>query len=229
MKKKTKKTIAGILGFVGVVAFVIFIFSLVIVIAVIEDRDTLVEEQEFSFGGAAMFSSAINNRVEPLIQTIWEMFEQANEAEKGSYIGYAEARSSYEDAKKVLEETVKAGDEDSSPLNLQRLIVDKFGKAFGDIKVTIEAAPQNVRITENFQKVCKKVNDAYSELHSECTKWITVCQTYNTHRRSAFTSVCVYLFYPDRKDFPKRIEYYQGGLTNIENYRIDVEKLRSDG
>ena len=110
---------------------------------------------------------------------------------------------------------------------MQGMIAERFTKAFLDIKAVVEAAPQNVRITENFQKACELVNSAYSELHGACSAWIDSCKAYNMHRDKTFTAICVH-FYPDsdKKGFPKRIAYYQGGLMDVENYRIDVEKLR---
>ena len=114
----------------------------------------------------------------------------------------------------------------SSILDLTKLGTN-YGQALVNVRVAFEAYPQ-LRTTETYQKAMASVEEGYNEIKTALDDWISQIRSYNQYRRSLVTNWFANIF---GWDFPKQIQYYEGGIKEPEQISIPSEELnpRIDG
>jgi LemA protein len=204
---------AGIFIIIGII-----IVGLVIIgVTYVTTYNSLVNLQERANEGKSRVAAAVNTCSQKM-KSVWALADQEGILEKETYVKVAQARAGFEDAQKGFDKA--NSDKTSSTLDLSRLGTN-FGQALVNIRVAFEAYPQ-LRTTETYQKAMASIEEGYNEIKTALDDWISQILQYNRSRRSLVTNWFVQTF---NWEFPKQIEYYEGGIKEPEKINIKSEEL----
>ncbi|MBN1919439.1 MAG: LemA family protein [Verrucomicrobia bacterium] len=203
-------------------ALVIIIVILLVVGAVfaftyVGKYNGLVNRHENSNEGRSKFAAAVNTCSQKM-KSVWTLADQEGLLEQETYIGVAQARTAYEGARKAFE--AADADKTTSTLDLTKLGAE-FGRSLVNVRVAFEAYPQ-LRTSDTYQKAMAAVEEGFNEIKTALDDWITLCRQYNTYRRSFVTNWFTKQF---GWDFPEKIAYYEGGITEPEQVKVTADDI----
>ena len=180
--------------------------------------NTLVALHENANAGKSRFASAFNLCSEKM-KSVWALADQEGILEKETYVGVAKARSAFEEARQSYDAAAK--DPASSILDLTTRAA-ALGQSLLNIRVAFEAYPQ-LRTSETSQQAMAAVEEGFNEIKTALDDWIGLCRSYNAQRRSFPTNWYASTFFGPQ--FPERIAYYEGGITEPEQIKLEADKL----
>jgi hypothetical protein len=184
-------------------------------------RDNLVAYEEKVHHGRSLMASAVNNCTTKM-KAVWEMAREEGLLEQETYQDIAKARAGMMEAAEAYEAAENEAGE--TPKTLQGLAAN-LGRSMLNVRVAFENYPQ-LRTAEVYQKAMAAVEEGMNEIKTAMDDWITDCKNYNTYRRQTITSFFVDRFYGD--EFPERVDYYEGGIENAEDFKPDVNMIKPD-
>ena len=188
----------------------------------IDVRNGLVDRFENYNGGRAQMANTIN-QVSAKMESVWALAREGSEAEKNTYVGVAAARSGYDKACQEFEAASK--DPNVTASALQKMLSSSFSKAFANINATFEAMPQNVKISENYQKAMSAVEQGWNQIDGAINDWINDAKEYNKFRNDTVNGIFAGHATIDGNPFPNRVDYYEGGLESPKDYKPDVKGI----
>lgn len=200
-----------------IVIVIVIVVGAIFGIAYISKYNGLVGRHEGANEGRAKFAAAVNTCSQKM-KSVWTLADQEGILEQETYIGVAEARSAYQNARKAFE----TGEQDTSTStrDLTKLGTD-FGRSLVNVRVAFEAYPQ-LRTSETYRKAMAAVEEGFNEIKTALDDWITLCRGYNTYRRSFVTNWFAGRF---GWEFPQKIAYYEGGIEEPEQLKLTTEEL----
>jgi hypothetical protein len=145
--------------------------------------------------------------------------DQEGILETETYVGVAKARAGFEDARQAYDAAAK--DPASSILDLTSRAA-ALGQSLLNVRVAFEAYPQ-LRTSETYQKAMAAVEEGFNEIKTALDDWIGLCRAYNQRRRSFPTNWYAATFFGP--EFSEHIAYYEGGLAEPEQIKLEADKL----
>jgi LemA protein len=200
-----------------VIIAIVIVIAAVFAITYISKYNGLVNRHEGTNEGRAKFVAAVNTCSQKM-KSVWTLADQEGILEKETYVGVAEARSTYENARKAFETAEK--DKATPTADLTKLGA-QFGRSLVDVRVAFEAYPQ-LRTSETYQKAMAAIEEGFNVIKTALDDWITLCKSYNAYRRSFVTNWLASRF---AWDFPDKIAYYEGGIKEPEQLEVTTEEL----
>jgi len=201
----------------SVILIVVVVLAVVVGMMYLGRYNTLVNLQERVNEGKSRVASAVNMSSQKM-KSVWALADQEGILEKETYTGVAQARSGYEASQKEFAKANSSGK--ASILDMTKLGTS-YGQALVNVRVAFEAYPQ-LRTTETYQKAMASVEEGYNEIKTALDDWIGQIRGYNQYRRSLVTNMFANIF---GWEFPKRIQYYEGGIKEPEQIQVPSEGI----
>jgi LemA protein len=198
----------------------VVLLGVVVIVAVILGStytgtwDTLNAKYQAVNGGKSHYSAALSTCTQK-IRGVWEIANQYMAHESKTFENVAKARSGYEAATKAFETALKGG---QGAKELTRAGTDVVNAALA-FRIQIEAYPQ-LRAAETSQENIRNMEVSINEIKTSLDDWIQAIKDYNSYRGNFWPSLVGSFI----RQFPSHIEYYEGGVKELDVQKLNPEK-----
>jgi len=171
--------------------------------------------------GKAKMASALET-CKTQMAAVWSLADSAGSKEESIKVGFAKARTGFEDAIKAYNEAAK--DPSKTPFDLQKFVSQKMGGSFADVKVVMEAVPQEFRAMEGYTRAQNVVSECMNSIRGTIDDWSKDIMTYNSDRGRVVTNFGLGIFWQGK--FPVKLEYYTGTIEDATKVKIDLSDIK---
>jgi hypothetical protein len=219
------KRVVSQFGGAGIVVLVVIVVLLAIIAGVsgyaIGTHDQVLKSYQQAEEGKAMMASALTT-CKTQMAAVWDIAESAGRKQEDIVVGFAKARTGFEDAIRAYNEAAK--DSTKSPFDLQKLVSQQVGGALANVRVTMEAVPQDFKAGDNYTKAQNVISECMNSIRGAIDDWSQDIKAYNSYRGKVFPSLFLNIFWAGK--FQDKLDFYTGGIEDATTARIDISDIR---